>query len=406
MKVRFDGIESDLVSMRVAHSLTGPWVAELTADTDDVPENKQVDVLDDDGSTLLSGRVIRAASPLGRVEMRIQGGIGALGGTIEPVFIRDVSIEDVVATIASSVGFEYVFEGSDVALEAWLIRRGTAASALDALVETVGGNWRTLPDGRLWFGVDVFAEPADPEEPQLSRTDAAHGLTELTFDTYPSEWLPGRLLYGVRVQSVVTTVGQEGFVARVYSGDTDRLRAAVDQRAREAVARRWSFAFYEGELVSQDGDVIDVQLDPDLSESDRLLPLLTRVPLRGVPHGARITLAAGARVLVGFGGGDPAKPYALPWAPVDSAQPELIDLKADELRLSGGGAAATPVAKEGSGTTGHTHGVSPTAGAWIAGVDAFVRAAVPALPVAPASLVNAATDTIASGQGSQKVKVP
>lgn len=65
-----------------------------------------------------------------------------------------------------------------------------------------------------------------------------------------------------------------------------------------------------------------------------------------------------------------------------------------EISANGGdvvfGGGSTPVAKEGSATTGHTH----AAGTLVAG------------PYVVSGATASATDTIAAGQGSQNVKVP
>lgn len=65
-------------------------------------------------------------------------------------------------------------------------------------------------------------------------------------------------------------------------------------------------ALYPGRVVSQAGSKVDVQLDTDR------IPSPSNVPLRlGIP-GATVDLnvGGGVRVLVGWDGGDPQKPYA------------------------------------------------------------------------------------------------
>lgn len=65
-------------------------------------------------------------------------------------------------------------------------------------------------------------------------------------------------------------------------------------------------ALYPGRVVSQSGSKVDVQLDTDR------IPSPSNVPLRlGVPGAtANLNVAGGVRVLVGWDGGDPQKPYA------------------------------------------------------------------------------------------------
>lgn len=69
-----------------------------------------------------------------------------------------------------------------------------------------------------------------------------------------------------------------------------------------------------------------------------------------------------------------------------------LEITASEMKLNGSGPgmpAATPVAKEGSATTGHSHTIVGTAG-----------------PYPIVATINPSTDTIAVGAGSQNVKVP
>lgn len=66
-------------------------------------------------------------------------------------------------------------------------------------------------------------------------------------------------------------------------------------------------ACYPAKVVSQSGQTVDVECD------DSRVGQLSRVPLQlGIP-GGEVTVLAGARVLVGWHGGDPRKPYATTW---------------------------------------------------------------------------------------------
>lgn len=87
---------------------------------------------------------------------------------------------------------------------------------------------------------------------------------------------------------------------------------------------------YRGVVVAQSGQTVDVKLD------DPRLPGMSALPIQvGLP-GATVELAAGARMLVGFENGDPAKPIALLWA---GAQARRISLPTDLLELGAEGAA-------------------------------------------------------------------
>lgn len=66
-------------------------------------------------------------------------------------------------------------------------------------------------------------------------------------------------------------------------------------------------ALYPAKVVAQNGQTVDVQCD------DRRVGDLSSVPLQlGIPD-CEVTVSAGARVLVGWHGGDARKPFVLLW---------------------------------------------------------------------------------------------
>jgi hypothetical protein len=85
---------------------------------------------------------------------------------------------------------------------------------------------------------------------------------------------------------------------------------------------------FAAKVVAQNGDgTLELQPDSDV------LPQLSRVPIRwGIP-GVTATVAAGARVLVGFENGDPARPIATLW---DSASVTQLNINAGTIVLNGG----------------------------------------------------------------------
>jgi hypothetical protein len=134
-------------------------------------------------------------------------------------------------------------------------------------------------------------------------------------------------------------------------------------------------ALYPAKVISQNSDDGSLELTPQSSK----LAGMSRVPIRtGVP-GMKVKVAAGGVVLVGFENGNPQSPVATLW---DVTTCTELDLNGTIIKLNGGG---TPVAKEGSITSGHTH--TGTAGPY------------------PVTLAPA-TDTIATGAGSPSIKVP
>lgn len=88
----------------------------------------------------------------------------------------------------------------------------------------------------------------------------------------------------------------------------DRLKRELALFVERVMAGTRFHRLYPGRVVSQSGDVVEVTLD----DASMVVP---PVPLRvGLP-GWQIKVAPGARVMVGFEGGDPARPFAALWEP-------------------------------------------------------------------------------------------
>jgi hypothetical protein len=176
--------------------------------------------------------------------------------------------------------------------------------------------------------------------------------------------------------------------------ELDRMKDGLAAWVRSLFSRLDYLALYPSRVVSQNGDGT-LELQPD----DPRLPGLSGVPVRlGLP-GTTVEVQAGARVLLGFEAGDPARPVATLWEGGPLAK--LTVVAATELHVDGGSElhltagkvllkeGATPVAKEGSATTGHQHTLTGTAGPY---------------PISGSAVMT--TDTIAAGAGSPNVKVP
>ncbi len=110
----------------------------------------------------------------------------------------------------------------------------------------------------------------------------------------------------------------------------DRVKQSLFSLVRASSPRAAYSGVYRGVVVSQSGQTVDIRLD------DPRLPGMSALPIQvGLP-GATVEMAAGARMLVAFENGDPAKPIALLW---EGAQARRISLTADLLELGGEGVA-------------------------------------------------------------------
>ncbi len=90
----------------------------------------------------------------------------------------------------------------------------------------------------------------------------------------------------------------------------DRLLQAVEALVRAATSKIDYLGLYPCRVVAQNADGT-LELQPD----DTRLPPLSGVTVFSGVAGAEVQVTAGARVLAGFGGGDPSRPFAALWEP-------------------------------------------------------------------------------------------
>lgn len=70
------------------------------------------------------------------------------------------------------------------------------------------------------------------------------------------------------------------------------------------------FANYRAKVVAQSADKTTLDVKPD---SDKLPATMSKIPIRlGLP-GTTVKVQAGCYVMIGWDGGNPARPYALLW---------------------------------------------------------------------------------------------
>ena len=88
----------------------------------------------------------------------------------------------------------------------------------------------------------------------------------------------------------------------------DRIKGGLEAFVRSVMHRIDYFALYPAKVVAQNADG-SLELQPD----DTRLPAHSQVPIRlGIP-GAKVSMTAGSRVLLGFAGGRPESPIATLW---------------------------------------------------------------------------------------------
>jgi hypothetical protein len=116
---------------------------------------------------------------------------------------------------------------------------------------------------------------------------------------------------------------------------TDRLKGGVMAFARAAFSRVDYYALYAAKAVAQSADGRRLDVVPD----DKRLPAMNSVPLLlGLP-GATVKVSAGAKVLVGWSGGDPSAPYTTLW----NGGETVLTLSLSAAKIELGGTGLTPL---------------------------------------------------------------
>lgn len=355
---------SAVVSAVIEAHREGAWTADLVLDSPEVPAGI-LDVTDASGTVLLRGYVLRAEAPFERAEVRLVGGTGRLGTVLAPRYYRGASSRTILADIARESG-STLADDLDAAvlteLAAWVRVGGedvvTALRHLLRAALPAGWTWRTRYNGSLWLGADAWAPVIAPGVEVIARRPA-RGELEVSAATV-AELLaitPGSTFEGLDVASVRIDARPDRLraVVRTHAqarSSGDVVTSGIQRLAREATVERALLALYDARVLAQDsGGLMSVEVQPDAAEAARSIPPLTKVPLVAPYPGGLLLYPSAAinartvRVLIGFVGGDPARPYALPWPNVQAATPDRIEVNASTAIALGGDAKG--VAREG-----------------------------------------------------------
>lgn len=323
------------VSAQVLMPRVGAWTADVVVD-DATPRAGRV-TLAIDGARF-AGAVVRGGVRDGRWRGRLVGGVGGLRGTVAAVAHRGATLGLVLADVLRATGEALAPSSADLsaAVARWGRIEGPGARTVADVARAAGCAWRVLPDGSVWVGREAWAEHRPDVDvvdwrPETGRLEVAGDVLGI---------LPG--------QTLVTTEATVRVGCAEILASPDALRVVVLAEPEERPAgrlldalqrllaplwRRLSYqALHPARVVAQadDGSLELVADDPDV-----MLP--PGVPLRGGLPGVRAVVPAGARVLVTFERGDPARPVATLW--------ELGDVT--RLVVDGG---THPAAREGHAT--------------------------------------------------------
>lgn len=312
-----------VIRAHVLRPRIGAWHAELVVDAQDEGTFTGPVALVVAGLNL-QGFAKRSGAHHQTVFVRIVGGAGGLGSTVQPRSWQNVPIRIPLSDALTAVG-ERLSPTADAStlgtiLPKWSRPQRSAGVEVGALLSAVpGAAWRVLSDGTIWVGPETWPEKeldfTEIEfQPSIGRLEFASDVPDIspgqTFSPNCGEPYASR-----RVSSVehTTEAGRlRNFVvfedAGAVDNDSDRLTRGLTSFVRSIVgAQLDTLALYPARVVAQNADGT-LELKPD----DPRWPGFSKVPIRlGIP-GATVKLTAG-RVLLGFAGGDPQSPIAELW---------------------------------------------------------------------------------------------
>jgi hypothetical protein len=309
-----------VISGEIHMPLNGAWTADLVIDQSDpsgFDAGTSVTLKSDNGFSLV-GTVMpdRSGSFIDAVHVRLVGGKAGMGKTVKPRgFVQPGSyVRDVLNGFASDSG-ETLSTNIDSGflttnLVAWTTQQSTTAQALNALLAIVAptADWRFLADGKLWVGVETW--PASSDAFDILSQDPTSKTFDLGIDA-PSI-LPGVTLDGVgRVARVVHYVdGDSDVRSHVWAdaaAEEQGIAGSVATIVKQQLSGMALLGLYECKVISQSGDLstVDVQM---LAPFDGKFPGQQRVEVRA-GTGVKIQFTPGAKVLLGWKGGDARYPY-------------------------------------------------------------------------------------------------
>ncbi len=315
----------------------GAWTADLVLDAAEPPTGA-VELTSADGALALHGTVTRGAAWQGRAEVRVVGGAAGLDAVLAPRAYRDATVRVVVADLLRECGEALAADADAAALATalpfWTREAEPARDALARVLERTGAAWRVRDDGAVWIGPEAWGEVEVPGDvldlaPRDMRavlgTDTVYGLL-----APGTTWLGQRVSlveHVVTAERVRTHVTFEPVPTAARPARGDELAATLEALVRRSVREVLYHALWPAEVLSQEPDGT-LSLRPE----GGALPQLVGVPLRYPSPGMRSEVAAGARVLVGFEAGDPARPFACAFAP-DNAPSTGLTLEATSIKL-------------------------------------------------------------------------
>lgn len=313
-----------VLSCTLHEMLGGVWFADLVIDWPKPMIGTVTLEFEGPQKATLVGTVQRSEAFEGKAWGRIVGGRGGLSQTLDAKAYRQVTagaiLDDVSEETAEELSARITDDIRAAYFQAWHRPRSRAAAGIATLAQEIGLSWRVLRSGELWLGTPDWPDIELDRYGEL--LDSGDGWE--IYAPYGAPLLePGGAVEGRRIDAVVTTLDSSSLRQRAYyrradtAGALDRLRAGLGAfldgllgRSPASVARWDYLALYPATVSRQAADgSLDVLPDDTVVRGGGFSGVRLKT---GVP-GLRATVPAGTRVLLGWEGGDPSRPYAATW---------------------------------------------------------------------------------------------
>lgn len=313
----------------------GAWVADVDVDSPD--ELSGAVTLTIDGRAW-RGTVARGGVVSGSWRGRVVGGAGGLSTNLPALALRGATLGVVAAEVLREAGETPASTAGSLTAAAprWHRIAAPASTALADVARATGYAWRVLADGTIWMGAETWATYTPTGAVDVTDERPEGGSVTLAGDVLGI--VPGVTLAlagrdTLRVEQVTFLATPREVRAVVVEAGASGLGAAVDAVVRRALRRVDYLARYPARVVGSHADG-SLDVHPD----DARVPAAQAVPYRSLP-GVTYTVPTGARVLLGYEGGDPSRPFVDLWEPTSSVT---------RITINGGSAKA---AREGDDVT-------------------------------------------------------
>lgn len=171
-----------------------------------------------DSAVTLSGTTIRSGYAYGLARVDVVGGKGGLRRDVPARHFSSTTARVVAADTIAAAGEALDGKSSGALLGSrlpfWSRYKGSASEALSTLAASLGGVWRVMDSGAVWFGTEAWPKaPESMDGTELDR-DGAAGTVTIAPDTIALR--PGFALSGTRVGRVEHYLEPDGPLRTVF----------------------------------------------------------------------------------------------------------------------------------------------------------------------------------------------